>query len=182
MDLSLRPEALPMKPFNWRDTAEIIGFISIVGGLVFVGLQLRQSQEIAIASQYQERASTAVEYYSSQMQNERAIFDQGEEIAAAVSSGKASPALKSLIEDQSPESVGIWFYRRRVFFVMLDNFHYQYQSGFMADESWDAFRRQLHDEFSDQATAAYYRDYGSNFRESFEALCDQILQEIDSGN
>ena len=81
-----------MKPFNWRDTAEIIGFISIVGGLVFVGLQLRQSQEIAIASQYQERASTAVEYYSSQMQNERAIFDQGEEIAAAVSSGKASPA------------------------------------------------------------------------------------------
>ncbi len=169
-----------MKPFNWRDLAEIIGFVAIVGSLIFVGLQLRQSQEIAIASQYQERASTAVEYYSSQMQNERATTDRAEEIAAAVSSGKASPALQSLIENRSPESVGIWFYRHRVFFVMLDNFHFQYRSGFMAEESWDAFRRQLRDELSNDATAAYYRDYGSNFRESFEELCDQILQEIAS--
>ena len=52
---------------------EVLEFLKLVGGLVFVGLQLRQSQEIAIASQYQERASTAVEYYSSQMQNERAL-------------------------------------------------------------------------------------------------------------
>lgn len=71
-----------MKKFNWRDLAEIIGFASIVGSLIFVGMQLRQSQEIAIASQYQERASTAVDYYSSQMQNELAITDQAEEIAS----------------------------------------------------------------------------------------------------
>lgn len=169
-----------MKPFNWRDITEIVGFISIVGGLIFVGLQLRQSQEIAIANQYQERASTAVEYYSSQMQNERAIIGQAEEIAAAVNSGTASPALKALIESRSSESVGMWFYRHRVFFVMLDNFHFQYRSGFMAEESWDAFRRQLHDELSNDATAAYYRDYGANFRTSFEELCEQILQEIES--
>jgi hypothetical protein len=82
-----------MKRFNWRDVTEIVGFVSIVGGLIFVGLQLRQSQEIAIASQYQERASTAVEYYSSQMQNERALVSKAEEIAVAVRSGTASPAL-----------------------------------------------------------------------------------------
>jgi hypothetical protein len=169
-----------MKRFNWRDLAEIIGFASIVGSLIFVGMQLRQSQEIAIASQYQERASTAVEYYSSQMHDELAITDQAGIIAAAVRSGQASPAIRSLIETQSPESIGLWFYRQRVFFVMLDNFHYQYRSGFMAEESWDAFRRDLHDELSNDATAAYYRDYGSNFRSSFEELCDQILQEIES--
>jgi len=169
-----------MKKFNWRDLAEIIGFASIVGSLIFVGMQLRQSQEIAIASQYQERASTAVDYYSSQMQNELAIMDQAEEIATAVRSGIASPAIRSLIETQSPESVGMWFYRNRVFFVMLDNFHFQYSSGFMAEESWDAFHRELRDKLSNDATAAYYRDYGSNFRSSFEELCDQILQEIAS--
>ena len=169
-----------MKRFNWRDLAEIIGFASIVGSLIFVGMQLRQSQEIAIASQYQERASTAVEYYSSQMQNEQAITDQAEKISAAVRSGHASPAIRSLIETQSPESIGLWFYQKRVFFVMLDNFHFQYRSGFMAEESWDAFRRELRDELSNDATAAYYRDYGSNFRSSFEELCDQILKEIES--
>ena len=170
-----------MKPFNWRDITEIVGFISIVGGLIFVGLQLRQSQEIAIATQYQERASTAVDYYSSQMQNDRAIIGQAEEIAASVKAGTASPALKDLIESRSLESVGMWFFRHRVFFVMLDNFHFQYSSGFMAEESWDAFRRQLHDELSNDATAAYYRDYGANFRTSFEELCEQILEEIESG-
>jgi hypothetical protein len=63
---------------------------------------------------------------------------------------------------------------------MLDNFHYQYSSGFMAEESWDAFRWELRDKLSNDTTAAYYRDYGSNFRSSFEGLCDQILQEIAS--
>lgn len=169
-----------MKRFNWRDLTEIVGFVSIVGGLVFVGLQLRQSQEIAIASQYQERASTAVEYYSSQMQNERALINQAEKIASAVNSGTVSPALNSLVENHTPEFVGMWFYQRRVFFVMLDNFHFQYRSGFMAEESWDAFRRQLRDELSDEATAAYYRDFGSSFRVSFEGLCEQILKEIES--
>jgi ribosomal protein L20A (L18A) len=68
-----------------------------------------------------------------------------------------------------------------VFFVMLDNFHFQYRSGFMAEESWQSFMQQLRDELSSDATAAFYRDYGSNSRASFEELCEQILQEIESG-
>ena len=169
-----------MKKFNWRDLAEIIGFASIVGSLIFVGMQLRQSQEIAIASQYQERASTAVDYFSSQMQNDRALVSKAEDVAAAVRSGTASPALQAFVESRSPESIGLWFYQRRVFFVMLDNFHFQYGSGFMADESWDAFRRQLRVELADDATAAFFRDYGTISRASFEELCELILLEIES--
>lgn len=169
-----------MKRISWRTLAETAGVASIVGSLIFVGMQLRQAQEIAIASQYQERASTAVDYYSSQMQNELALVDQAETLAATVRSGKASPAIRALVENRSPESVGIWFFQHRVFFVMLDNFHFQYSSGFMAEESWEAFRRQLRDELSNEATAAYYRDYGTHSRSSFEELCDQILREIES--
>jgi hypothetical protein len=99
---------------------------------------------------------------------------------AAVGSGTASPALQAFIQNRSPESIGLWFFQRRVFFVMLDNFHYQYRSGFMAEESWDAFHRQLRAELADDATAAFYRDYGINSRASFEELCEQILREIDS--
>ena len=51
-----------MKKFSWRDLAEIIGHVTIVAGLIFVGLQLNQSQDIAIATQYQERAAAAVEF------------------------------------------------------------------------------------------------------------------------
>jgi hypothetical protein len=169
-----------MKQFNWRDFTEITGIVAIVGSLIFVGMQLRQSQEIAIANQYQERASTAVEYYSSQMQNEHALAEKTEDILVAVSSGKASSAMQSFVEARSPEFIGMWYYRNRVFFVMLDNFHYQYRSGFMAEESWEAFRRELREELSNDSTVAYYLDYGSNLRISFVQLCDEILAEIAS--
>jgi len=36
-----------MKNRNWKDTAELIGIAAIVGSLVFVGLQMRQAEELA---------------------------------------------------------------------------------------------------------------------------------------
>jgi len=167
-----------MKRFNWRDFTEIFGIIAIVGSLIFVGLQLNQSQEIAIASQYQERAAAAVEYNGSQMHNARAIAEKGAEIIAFAATGEASPALKAFVEDRSPESVGMWFYENRVFFTMLDNFHYQYSAGFMEEESWNAFKQQLRKQLVKESIAAYYENYGLSLRASFEALCDQILQEV----
>ena len=34
---------------NWKGTAEVVGVIAIVGSLIFVGLQIKQEQEIALA-------------------------------------------------------------------------------------------------------------------------------------
>lgn len=36
---------------NWKDTAELLGIAAIVASLIFVGLELRQSQRIAYAEQ-----------------------------------------------------------------------------------------------------------------------------------
>lgn len=38
-----------MKSLSWKDVAELIGIAAIVASLVFVGLQMRQTQEIAFA-------------------------------------------------------------------------------------------------------------------------------------
>jgi len=38
-----------MKPVNWRALAEVVGIAAIVASLIFVGLQLRQSQDIALS-------------------------------------------------------------------------------------------------------------------------------------
>ncbi len=37
---------------NWKTFAEVVGIAAIVGSLVFVGMQLRQEQEIAIVDTY----------------------------------------------------------------------------------------------------------------------------------
>ncbi|NIU94561.1 hypothetical protein GWN15_15620 [candidate division KSB1 bacterium] len=46
---------------DWKEIAELIGTAAIVASLIFVGLELRQSHEIAIAAEYQERASSVIE-------------------------------------------------------------------------------------------------------------------------
>ena len=43
---------------------QLIGLLSVLGGLVFVGLQMRQSQTIALAAQQQARMQVFVEAFS----------------------------------------------------------------------------------------------------------------------
>ena len=66
-----------MKKMNWKDIAESVGIAAIVASLIFVGMQLRQSQEFAVADQYQDRASATIEYYVSQIQSDQALSTRG---------------------------------------------------------------------------------------------------------
>ena len=58
-----------MKNTDWKSIAELIGIAAIVASLIFVGLQMRQSQEIAVASQYHDRTVLAVEWFHEQREN-----------------------------------------------------------------------------------------------------------------
>ncbi len=50
-----------MNRISWKEIAEIIGVAAIVASLVFVGLQIRQSDTIARATLYQMRADSVLE-------------------------------------------------------------------------------------------------------------------------
>jgi hypothetical protein len=50
-----------MKKVSLNVWVQLIGLLSIVGGLVFVGLEMRQSQQIAIGAQQQSRAQMSVD-------------------------------------------------------------------------------------------------------------------------
>ena len=50
-----------MKKVSLDTWIQLLGMFSVVAGLVFVGLEMRQSQQIALASQQQERASLVTE-------------------------------------------------------------------------------------------------------------------------
>ena len=49
-----------MKFADWKGIAEHVGIVAIVASLLFVGLQLKQSHEIALATQYQSRAEATM--------------------------------------------------------------------------------------------------------------------------
>jgi len=50
-----------MKNTSWKDIAELIGIAAIVASLIFVGLQMRQDQEIAIAEVSQSSLEAIVQ-------------------------------------------------------------------------------------------------------------------------
>ena len=54
-----------MKKVSLDTLLQLLGMVGVLGGLVFVGLEMQQSQRIAIAGQQQERASMWIDYYQS---------------------------------------------------------------------------------------------------------------------
>ena len=165
---------------NWKDIAELIGIGAIVASLIFVGLQMQQSQEIAIGAQYQERVNAAVENYMSQIQSDQALTIWGQRLIDAASSSSYPIVIKNLIETAGPESVAVTYLLYRARMAMMDNCHFQYESGFMTEDAWLAMRRRLRNLLSDNIFAAMYRSESWHFRSSFQEESSQLLAELDA--
>jgi hypothetical protein len=119
-----------LKATSWKDIAELIGIAAIVASLVFVGLQMKQSQEIAIAAQYHERAALAAEMFSN-------IMESGELKFWGRSSGLPATS------DQTLEDIGRELLTGKIMLTLMDNHYYQYQAGFLDEDSWHAQRSNL---------------------------------------
>ena len=112
---------------------QMIGMAGIIASLMFVGLQLKQSQDIAIASQYTERASEAREYWQFVAEQPRALAGIG------ATHRDHLKALNSYRDDLTDEEIGQLFVNGRVLLVSWDNNYYQYKSGFMTYEGWAVY-------------------------------------------
>ena len=163
---------------DWRATAELIGIAAIVASLIFVGLQMKQSQEIAVADQYQARADAALEFYLALMQDENSLTMRGKIIVDDVAAGRSPDAIKNALESEGPQMLASRYLVYRANITMFDNYHFQYQQGFLSEEAWLAFRVRLKGLFSNEVGAAFYAGQADDFRQSFQDVCSQILAEL----
>ena len=125
---------------SWKDTAELVGIGAIVASLIFVGLQMRQSHEIAIADQYQDRADAALDYYLAQFQSDQMLARRANELSAAAASGTLPKSITKAIADDGAEQVALVYLRYRANITMFDNYHFQYEQGFLNERAWEALR------------------------------------------
>jgi len=145
---------------NWL---QLVGMAGVIGSLIFVGMQLRQTQEIAMSDAYQTRAYGSV----------------GMNAASNSSPTLLSAEAKLWVGKQDelkPEEIVALvhdFYGRMETF---ENNHYQYTAGFLGEEHWQKNLLQLHCLFSH---SIYQELWDANeFRSSFAALVDRILQDV----
>ncbi len=167
-----------MKRYDWKSIAELVGIAAIVASLVFVGLQLKQAQEIAIAEQYQNRADAALEFWISMTQSDATITHWGNRFTRHVESGAAEESVVSLYEEEGPEQLAVRFLVFRSTFTAYDNYHFQYEKGFMDDDAWQSFRERLKGALSARGSDAFYRDMRLGLRSTFRDVCDEIMVEI----
>ena len=107
---------------SFAGVANFLGILGVIGSLVFVGLELRQTQRIALADMEQRR---------SEQNTDRALaFLSGEAEAYANSRGKLLSQLSSK-ERFLREMHWEWATQ------MQQNTLFQYQEGFISESQWE---------------------------------------------
>ncbi len=146
------------------DWMQIIGIFALVASLIFVGLQMKQSQDIAIADQHQVRTAHVIEILSAQIQSDQALSSTAKRVSDGVISGLFPIAIKNLIDAEGAEAAAYQFLRYRSMTTMYDNALFQYESGFMTKEAWFAVRARWKSTLSKDIYAAFYGAETFRFR------------------
>jgi hypothetical protein len=151
-----------MQRTNWKDIAELVGIAAIVASLIFVGLQMKQSQEIALSAAYQARTATLVEFLTG------AVADEVVRSAMAKNFNGAA--------DLTPDELFAATMMSRAAVELLQNSHYQYLQGYLDEEHWQSIRVLI----KSQLRAPITRELmlNGNVRSSFRRVVEEIDREL----
>ena len=137
---------------KWKDIAELVGLVAIVASLVFVGLQLKQGQEIALATQYQARAEATQTLYLSHI--ETGYVAPVPALRRGADNGATAQDISTML----------WLW------IQMDNHFYQYQAGFIAQDAWDAQLRNTREIYGNCELRFVYDWRKNGLREEFVNL------------
>ncbi len=163
-----------------NDWLQLVGMVAIVASLLFVGLQLKLSRDIAIAAQYQARADHVTGNIGDVLQSAPGMRVVGRNTLENILSSNDIPAnLKAYASEQPVEELA---FRALTAYRSLkgrDNLHFQYQSGFLTEEAWHALRAEFKRELHDPRlwTRPLYELNPGVWRESFQTLINELLDE-----
>ena len=131
-----------------RFVAELVGLVAIVASLIFVGLQLKQSQDIALATQYQARAEAT---HSLTLAHLEAGYVP------------RAPSLRAGLSDEvSAADINTYLW----LWIQMDNHYYQYEAGFLSEETWQAQLRNTQGIYADSRCDSFTSGAGGDCADS----------------
>ena len=113
-----------MKKISLDTWIQLVGMLSVVAGLIFVGIEMRQTQRVALAAQQQQRAATLIEIIGTFSEANSPLswldfvsedFDVSEENSRALGENAAYQ---------------LW--------MIYENDYLQYELGLMDNDIWEA--------------------------------------------
>ena len=149
-----------------REWLEVLGLFGIIGSLIFVGLEMRQAQQIAISNTNQSRTDTTVGLLLSLATEPILLSAQ-----AKISSGLYNElTLEEQIAMRNISSGTMMIY---------ENIHYQYLNGFIPPERWQGTLVNLQNTLR---LPDFRQHFGSNpdrWSAQFRQLVDGIIEKIE---
>lgn len=145
-----------------NDWMQVIGLFAVVASLVFVGLQMKQAHEIALAETYQARAEMSVN-----LESEASANPEFTSAMAKVYRGEAEKVT-------GEERIALEYYLGASI-TMFENLHFQYLSGFLPEEHWSRNLEDINCMMSLPAYRTIIEEW--NFRDSFQSLLDRAIDE-----
>ena len=143
-----------------NDWLQVIGVFGVIAGLVFVGLQLKQTQEIALAAQQHARAETMQNFW-----------------LAALESGFDFSTLNMPIAELTEDEFNARWAISNWMWTGLENHHFQYGEGFVSEESWQAIKNIIVYSWSSEVANRAFQERKDRFRPSFVDFVEQLTKE-----
>ena len=112
---------------------QLLGMIGVLGGLVFVGLQMQQSQTIALGAQQQARTEMTGELWAAGLEGETEVHT----------------AMTIPWDELNDYQKGVREQVQRYFWLMLQNNHYQYELGLISEELWGQIKGRINTRWSE---------------------------------
>lgn len=144
-----------------NDWLQIVGMAGIIGSLIFVGLQLKQSQDIAVSHQYQARLDSVLVAKGNMLQSEAFIA-----VMRKVERGESLGSVDFSILDLA-------------FGQMFDNWesnHFQYVNGYVDEEHWQANLREIDQLLGEFYFSKYWANNNQSYRNSFADVVDSLIE------
>ena len=128
-----------MKNPDMNSVMQLLGLVGVAASLIFVGLELRQSQQIAIAGQVQARNQAFLDLYTTTMGEDpiaRSLFADG------FQGPTADPTNISDAEYDVWNSIKNWQ------IMSLQNAFQQYEMGLLPDSVWEQVSSRIKNQYS----------------------------------
>lgn len=152
-----------------NDWLQVIGLFGVIGSLIFVGLEMRQTKLIALSNANQSRTDTTV-----QMLLEAAANPYFLSAGAKASAGDYDSMSSEEQEARQLALLANLFH--------YENLYYQYTNGFISDERWQGTRENLKAAMKNRRRISFrsiYEQRPTGWSASFSRLLQDIIGEIE---
>lgn len=148
-----------MKKMDFNDWIQLAAMVGIIASLIFVGMQMRQSQRIALAAQAQQRAAMLMDranvWIEAGLDFQSIHFEQDYNASIA----ESMTAMRTSAHQS-------WF--------LYENDYEQYKLGLMAEDIWQAKLRGVERVYNICEVRPIYQSRSPMFSDDFRSVIESL--------